>query len=101
MFDLRGTRVLVTGGQGFLGGFLCALLRERGAAEVFAPRSREFDLVDREAVRRLLKETRPDLVFHLAARVGGIGANQKNPARFLFENGMMALHLFEECHLAK
>ena len=65
------------------------------------PRSREYDLVDRGAVNRLLADARPDLVIHLAAQVGGIGANRDNPGRYLFENAMMGLHVFEECRLAK
>jgi GDP-L-fucose synthase len=93
-------RVVVTGGAGFLGSFVVERLRREGA-EVFVPRSAETDLTDRAAVRRLLADTRPDLVIHLAARVGGIGANQDNPGRFLFENALMGLHLFEECRLAK
>jgi GDP-L-fucose synthase len=68
---------------------------------VVVPRSAEYDLVDRDAVHRLITEARPDLVFHLAARVGGIGANRANPGRFLFENAMMGLQLFEECRLAR
>lgn len=97
---LAGKRIVVTGGRGFLGSFVVEKLRARGAAEIFAPASAQYDLVDREACRQLLADTRPDLVFHLAARVGGIGANQKNPGKFLFDNAMMALHLFEECRLA-
>jgi GDP-L-fucose synthase len=93
-------RVTVTGGAGFLGSFVVERLR-RGGAEVFVPRSAEYDLVDRAAVRRLLADTRPDMVIHLAARVGGIGANRDNPGRFLFENAMMGLQLFEECRLAR
>jgi GDP-L-fucose synthase len=99
-FPLAGRRVLVTGGRGFLGSFVCEKLKSRGAAPIFTPASADYDLTDRSATRRLLADCQPDVVFHLAARVGGIGANQKNPGRFLFENAMMALHLFEECRLA-
>jgi GDP-L-fucose synthase len=67
---------------------------------VVVPRSAQYDLVDRAACRRLLADARPDMVIHLAARVGGIGANRDNPGRFLFENAMMGLQLFEECRLA-
>jgi GDP-L-fucose synthase len=92
-------RVVVTGGGGFLGSFVVERLEREGAA-VFVPRSAAYDLVDRGAVRRLLADARPEMVIHLAARVGGIGANRANPGRFLFENAMMGLQLFEECRLA-
>ena len=64
------------------------------------PRSRDYDLVDRGAVKRLFADARPDVVFHLAARVGGIGANRENPGLFLFDNAMMGLHVLEEARLA-
>jgi GDP-L-fucose synthase len=101
VIDFAQTRVLVTGGAGFLGSFLVDELRARGAKDIVVPRSRDYDLVDRQACRRLLADAKPDLVFHLAARVGGIGANRDNPGRFMFENAMMGLHVFEECRLAK
>ncbi|HEY6039461.1 MAG TPA: GDP-L-fucose synthase [Kofleriaceae bacterium] len=94
-------RVLVTGGAGFFGSFVVEELRRRGATDVIVPRSRDFDLVDRTAVHRLFAETRPEVVFHLAARVGGIGANRANPGLFLFDNAMMGLHVVEEARLAK
>jgi GDP-L-fucose synthase len=95
-----GKRAVVTGGAGFLGTFVVERLRQSGA-EIFVPRSAEYDLVDRAACRRLIADARPDMVIHLAARVGGIGANRANPGRFLFENAMMGLQLFEECRLAR
>jgi GDP-L-fucose synthase len=96
-----GRRVLVTGGAGFLGGFVVDNLRRRGAEHVFVPRRRDYDLVDRAACHRLLADSKPDIVFHLAAKVGGIGANRDNPGLFLFENAMMGLQLVEECRLAR
>src|SRR6188768_1242972 len=93
-------RVVVTGGAGFLGSFVVERIQTEGA-RVVVPRSREYNLVDRGAVHRLLADARPDLVIHLAAQVGGIGANRKNPGKFLFDNAMMGLHVLEECRLAK
>jgi GDP-L-fucose synthase len=89
-------RVVVTGGAGFLGSFVVEVLKKRGAREIFVPRSAEYDLVDVEAVRRLYRDARPDLVLHLAAKVGGIGANQDNPGKFFYDNLMMGVQLIEE-----
>jgi GDP-L-fucose synthase len=99
--DFRGKRIIVTGGAGFLGGRVVSTLRESGASEVVVPRRRDFDLVDRDACRRLIAEARPDLVIHLAARVGGIGANRDNPGLFFYENLMMGVQLIEECRIQK
>ena len=89
-------RVTVTGGAGFLGSYVVERLRERGCREVFVPRSRDYDLVEGTAVRRLFNDARPDLVIHLAARVGGIGANRATPGAFFYENLMMGAQLMEE-----
>ena len=94
--DLTTARVVVTGGAGFLGSFVVDALRARGCREIVVPRSRDYDLVDRDAVRRLYADARPDLVIHLAAVVGGIGANRDNPGRFFYENLMMGVQLIEE-----
>jgi GDP-L-fucose synthase len=96
---LAGKRVVVTGGAGFLGGYVAEELRTHGA-DVLAPRKTDYDLVEREACRRLVSDTRPDIVVHLAARVGGIGANRDNPGSFFFDNLMMGVQLLEECRLA-
>ena len=89
-------RVVVTGGAGFLGAFVVSALRARGAREIFIPRSAEYDLVDIEGVRRLYRDAKPDIVLHLAAKVGGIGANLDNPGKFFYDNLMMGVQLIEE-----
>ena len=99
--NLRDARVVVTGGSGFLGSYVVAALQARGAKDIVIPRSKEYDLVDRDAVRRLYRDAKPDLLIHLAAVVGGIGANRENPGRFYFENLMMGALLFEEGRLNK
>jgi len=88
-------RVLVTGGAGFLGSFVVDTLRARGCQNISVPRSREYDLVDMQAAKRLYREVKPDLVIHLAARVGGIGANRANPGKFFYDNLMMGTQLME------
>jgi GDP-L-fucose synthase len=75
-------------------------LKRRGVTDIVVPRHRDYDLVDRAACKRLIADAKPDLMFHLAARVGGIGANRENPGLFLFDNAMMGLQLIEECRLA-
>ena len=92
-------KVVVTGGAGFLGKFLVEKLRVFPQVEVFVPRSQEFNLVEETAVKRLLEKTKPDLVIHLAAIVGGIGHNQKNPGRFFYDNLMMGTQLIEQARL--
>ncbi len=96
MTHWESCRVLVTGGAGFLGSAVVRKLTACGCREVFVPRSREYDLVDAGAVRRLYQDANPDVVFHLAARGGGIGANRANPAGFFYDNLMMGLHVMEE-----
>jgi len=96
MIELPNQRIVVTGGAGFLGSVVVERLRSRGCWEIFVPRSRDYDLVDGEAVRRLYRDARPDLVIHLAARVGGIGANRKEPGRFFYDNLMMGVQLLHE-----
>ena len=97
MTTLQHKRILVTGGAGFLGRAVCRLLKERSipAAQIIVPRRREYDLTIETEVARLYRDTRPDVVIHLAAEVGGIGANMAQPGRFFFSNMAMGLHLVE------
>lgn len=92
----RNRRVCVTGGAGFLGTYVIEVLQERGAGQIFVPRKREYDLVQPAAVRRLLQDAEPDVVIHLAAEVGGIGANREHPAEFFYSNLMMGVQLQHE-----
>jgi len=88
-------RVVVTGGAGFLGSFVVEQLQAKGCRHLIVPRSRDYDFVQMAAVRRLYEDTTPDILIHLAARVGGIGANQANPGRFFYDNLMMGSQLIE------
>ena len=93
-------RVIVTGGAGFLGSFVIAKLRERGADDIFVPRIEDYNLIDRDSIKRLFDDTLKDgfdaknmVIIHLAANVGGIGANMAHPAEFFYDNLMMGVHL--------
>ena len=87
--------ILVTGGAGFLGSFVVEKLRERGCKDVYVPRSKNYNLVEMDAVKRVYQDAKPDIVIHLAARVGGIGANRANPGKFFYDNLMMGVQMME------
>lgn len=89
-------RIVVTGGAGFLGSFVVDRLREQGCSGVFVPRKKRYDLTQREAAAQLYLDAKPEILFHLAATVGGIGANRENPGRFFYENMVMGLHVIDE-----
>lgn len=93
-------RVVVTGGAGFLGRFVVDKLKSCRDVEVVVPRSRDYDLIQGDQVKRLLADVEPDMVIHLAAVVGGIGHNQKNPGRFFYDNLMMGTQLIEQSRLS-
>jgi len=95
--DLATKRILVTGGGGFLGRHVVARLRAAGCRDVFAPRRVEYDLTRHDDIEQLLDDTQPDVVVHLAALVGGIGANRRHPGTFLYGNLMMGAQLIEAC----
>ncbi|MFL5675177.1 MAG: GDP-L-fucose synthase family protein, partial [Chloroflexota bacterium] len=99
MTSLATSRIMVTGGAGFLGRAVVRRLQAAGATEVFVPRSADFDLRTRDGVDAALAEGRPDVVIHLAAVVGGIGANRENPGRFFYDNAAMGIELMERARL--
>ena len=92
----KDKKLVVTGGSGFLGTVVIEKLKERGAGEIVVPRSREYDLRETAAVRRLLGSASPDMVIHLAANVGGIGKNSEHPAEFFYDNLMMGTNMLHE-----
>lgn len=98
MNRLRGKRVMVTGGSGFLGRQVVAELERAGVRDIFIPRSRQYDLRQGADIIRALEDARPDMVVHLAAVVGGIGANRKHPGVFFYDNAIMGIQLLHEAY---
>lgn len=95
MINLKNKRILVTGGHGFLGSFVVEKLKERGCKNIFISCSKDYDLVQMAAIKKLYKDAHPDIVIHLAAKVGGIGANRDNPGKFFYDNLMMGVQMME------
>ena len=94
--DLSQKRVCVTGGAGFLGTHLIKNLREKGAREIFIPKFEDYNLIKPEDIARMLNDSNPDIIIHLAAHVGGIGANMARPAEFFYDNLMMGVQLMHQ-----
>ena len=99
MVDLKEKRVIVTGGAGFLGSFIVEKLKERKCKNIFVPKIEEYDLRDIEAVKKMYEDAKGDVVIHLAAIVGGIGANRENPGSFFYDNLIMGIQLIEQARL--
>jgi GDP-L-fucose synthase len=95
VIQLPNKRIVVTGAAGFLGRHLIARLRKMGCENIFDPSHKEYDLTRLDAIERMLDEHRPEILIHLAAAVGGIGANRANPGRFFYENAIMGIQLIE------
>lgn len=91
----KNDRIVITGGAGFLGGFVVEKLRARGYTNLIIPRRKDFDLTHEAGAQRIYTELKPDVVLHMAAEVGGIGANRDNPGRYFFANMSMGMHLIE------
>lgn len=100
MEQLKEKKVMVTGGAGFLGFHVVEKLRRMGHSKIIVPRSRQYDLRNPQTAMTLMEETKPDIVIHLAASVGGIEANRKNPGSFFYDNLSMGIHLMEAARLA-
>jgi len=101
IMSLPAQRIVVTGGAGFLGAHVVQALRAHGCSQIIVPRRRDYDLIHEAAIQQLYHDTQPDVVIHLAAVVGGIGANRQNPGRFAYENLVMGAMLMEYARRAE
>jgi len=101
MLDLKNERIVVTGGSGFLGSHVIAKLRNEGIDKIFIPRSKEYDLTKSTNIQKMFEDAEPSVIIHLAAVVGGIGANMKNPGTFFYKNLIMGVQLMEHARLQK
>jgi len=99
MINLEAKKIVVTGGAGFLGSFVVKKLKEGGCKDVFVPRSKDYDLRNINAVDKLYNDFKPDIVIHLAAVVGGIGANRAHPGKFFYDNAIMGIQMIEQARL--
>lgn len=99
MSYLKNKRITLTGGAGFLGRYIVGKLMKKGCSDIFIPRSKDYDLVDLDDVKRLYADSKPDIVIHLAAVVGGIGANRQNPGKFFYDNLLMGVQMIEQGRL--
>jgi len=97
--NLSKKKIVITGGAGFLGKFVVRELKKNGCKRIFVPLEQDFDLTKLSNIKRLLKKSKPDVIIHLAAVVGGIGANRENPGKFFYDNIMMGVQLIEEARL--